>query len=107
MTIITGLIGLGIVIFVHETGHFIAAKISGIEVEAYSLGWGQPFFRYFFRGTEYRLSILPFGGYCKLKGEEPFSNPGEKNSDPEANAGSIFSVSPLKRIFYFCSRPFQ
>ncbi|WP_304239868.1 site-2 protease family protein, partial [Gracilinema caldarium] len=39
-----GLIGLGIVVFVHELGHFIAARLSGIDVEAFSIGWGKPIF---------------------------------------------------------------
>ncbi len=105
MSIINGLIGLGIVIFIHETGHFIAAKLSGIEVEAFSLGWGQPFFRYQYRGTEYRLSVLPFGGYCKLKGEQTL--PGDDGEVRSTEEGSLFSVAPWKRIATFAAGPFS
>ena len=42
LKIILGLTGLGIVVFVHELGHFIAARLSGIDVEAFSIGWGKP-----------------------------------------------------------------
>ncbi len=105
MSIINGLIGLGIVIFIHETGHFIAAKLSGIEVEAFSLGWGLPFFRYQYRGTEYRLSVLPFGGYCKLKGEQTL--PGDDGEVRSTEEGSLFSVPPWKRIATFAAGPFS
>ncbi|WP_319561514.1 RIP metalloprotease RseP [Marispirochaeta sp.] len=105
-TIVTGLIGLGIVIFVHETGHFLAAKAMGIEVEAFSLGWGNPLVRFSFRGTEYRISSLPIGGYCKLKGEQNLQ-PGEaaesENTGPEE--GSLFSVAPWRRVLTFLAGP--
>lgn len=105
-TIVTGLIGLGIVIFVHETGHFLAAKAMGIEVEAFSLGWGNPLVRFSFRGTEYRISSLPIGGYCKLKGEQNLQ-PGEI-TESEKNVpeeGSLFSVAPWRRVFTFLAGP--
>ena len=105
-TIIAGLIGLGIVIFVHETGHFLAAKAMGIEVEAFSLGWGNPLVRYTFRGTEYRISSLPIGGYCKLKGEQNLQ-PGADAPQGQGTSedGSLFSVAPWKRIITFLAGP--
>jgi regulator of sigma E protease len=106
-TIIAGLIGLGIVIFIHETGHFLAAKASGIEVEAFSLGWGHPLLRFSRGGTEYRLSALPLGGYCKLKGEQQLQQAVEGGQDHIADEkGSLFSVSPWKRILTYAAGPF-
>ncbi|RKX77317.1 MAG: hypothetical protein DRP87_09510 [Spirochaetes bacterium] len=55
LTIVLGLIGLGIVIFIHEGGHFIAAKLSGISVEIFSLGWGKKLLSFRKGETEYRL----------------------------------------------------
>ena len=105
-TILVGLLGLGIVIFVHETGHFIAAKAAGIEVEAFSLGWGRPLFRYSYGGTEYRLSALPLGGYCKLKGEQALQQAADRNlAAADHEAGSLFSVSPWKRILTYAAGP--
>jgi regulator of sigma E protease len=107
-TIISGLIGLGIVIFVHETGHFLAAKAMGIEVEAFSLGWGNPLVRFSFRGTEYRISSLPIGGYCKLKGEQnlqPGDGPESERNVPEE--GSLFAVAPWRRVITFLAGPFS
>jgi len=58
-------------IFVHEWGHFIAAKLSGVRVEVFSLGFG-PRLAGFKRGdTDYRLSALPFGGYVRMAGDNP------------------------------------
>ena len=69
--IAVAIISLGFLIFIHELGHFLAAKRSGIEVERFSLGFGPKLISYTWRGTEYRLSILPFGGYVKMLGENP------------------------------------
>ena len=69
LDIIIGLIGLGAVIFVHESGHFIVAKLSGITVEAFSIGWGKKLASFTRNGTEYRISMLPIGGYRQIEGE--------------------------------------
>src|ERR1700720_4308677 len=62
---------LGIMIFVHEWGHFIAAKLCGVRVDVFSLGFG-PRLAGFKRGdTDYRLSALPFGGYVRMAGDNP------------------------------------
>ncbi len=103
MKVLLGLIGLGIVVFIHELGHFIAAKLSGIGVDVFSLGWGKRLFSLTYRGTEYRLSLLPIGGYCKLKGEDTLKNHPEEPHKPEP--GSFYAASPLKRIFVALSGP--
>jgi regulator of sigma E protease len=62
---------LGIVIFVHEWGHFIAAKLSGIRVDVFSFGFGPRIFGVKRGDTDYRLSALPFGGYVRMAGDNP------------------------------------
>jgi regulator of sigma E protease len=62
---------LGIMIFVHEWGHFIAAKLSGVRVEVFSLGFGTRLFGVKRGDTDYRLSALPFGGYVRMAGDNP------------------------------------
>jgi regulator of sigma E protease len=99
LRIIFGLIGFGIMVFVHELGHFIAAKRVGIGVETFSLGWGRKIVGFDYKGTNYRISMLPFGGYCKLKGEDPFS-PQEQRPD-----GTFFAASPWKRIVTSAAGP--
>ena len=105
-TILLGIIGLDIVVLVHELGHFFAAKLSGVEVEAFSIGMGKKLLFFSYRGTEYRLSMLPVGGYCKMKGEEQFSRAlKEKDTSIPYEKGSLFSVSPFKRIFTYLAGP--
>jgi regulator of sigma E protease len=99
LTIVFGIIGFGIMVFVHELGHFMAAKRVGIEVETFSLGWGKKIAGFDYKGTNYRISLLPFGGYCKLKGEDPYS-PQEQRAD-----GTFFAASPWKRIITSAAGP--
>ena len=68
VTILLGLLGLGIVVFFHELGHFIAARLVGVGVEEFSLGWGPRLVSRRLGGTAYTLSALPIGGYCRMKG---------------------------------------
>lgn len=68
MTIIALIIVLGVIIFVHELGHFWAAKAVGIHVERFSIGLGPRVWGFTRGGTEYVLSAIPLGGYVKMKG---------------------------------------
>ena len=71
MTYIIALIVLlGILIFIHELGHFAVAKWSGVGVEVFSLGFGPKIFGFRKGETMYQLSLVPLGGYVKMMGEE-------------------------------------
>src|SRR3989304_5548718 len=63
--------GIGLLIFIHELGHFLVAKKIGVRVLAFSLGFGPALFKKKWGETEYRLSLVPLGGYVKLAGEGP------------------------------------
>src|SRR5882672_7786018 len=63
-------LGIGAVIFVHELGHFLAARWCGVRVEVFSLGFGPRVFGWRRNGTSYQLSLVPLGGYVKMAGEE-------------------------------------
>ncbi len=65
------ILGIGLLIFVHELGHFLMAKKIGVRVLAFSLGFGPALFKKQWGETEYRLSLFPLGGYVKLAGEGP------------------------------------
>ncbi len=105
-TILIGLVSLGAIIFIHELGHFIAAKGFGIEVEAFALGWGRKLLSFTRGATEYRINIFPMGGYCRMKGEEEFREALAAKSDSFAGSpGSLFSVSPLKRLITYAAGP--
>ncbi|MBI3567142.1 MAG: RIP metalloprotease RseP [Gemmatimonadetes bacterium] len=68
LAFLSPIIVLGIVVFVHEFGHFVAAKAVGVYAPRFSLGWGRPIFRWRRRGaeTEYVISVLPIGGYVRM-----------------------------------------
>ena len=94
-----GLIGLGIVVFVHELGHFLAARLMGIQVEAFSIGWGNPILKKKIGDVEYRLGLFPLGGYCKMKGDSDYEEAYGKNRQGiAAENGSYFGAHPLRRI---------
>lgn len=61
---------LGILIFLHELGHFFAARASGVTVERFSIGFGPRILKFTRGGIEYALSLIPFGGYVKMAGME-------------------------------------
>ncbi|MCF7859475.1 MAG: RIP metalloprotease RseP [Candidatus Cloacimonetes bacterium] len=77
--IIGAIVALGILVTVHELGHFIAARLLKVEVEKFSIGFGPKLVSFKKNVTEYRISLIPLGGYLKMKGE----NPDEKVEDEE------------------------
>jgi len=72
MTILYFIVGLGLLIFIHELGHFLVAKANGIRVERFSLGFGPRLVKIKWGETEYCISALPLGGYVKMTGQEDF-----------------------------------
>ncbi|MBL7555072.1 MAG: RIP metalloprotease RseP [Bdellovibrionaceae bacterium] len=62
---------LGVLVFVHELGHFLVARWCGVRVEVFSLGFGKKIFQYKKDETTYCISIIPLGGYVKMFGEQP------------------------------------
>ena len=102
-----GLFGLGIVVFIHELGHFLAAMWMGIEVEAFSVGWGNPVLKKKINGVEYRLGMFPIGGYCKMRGDNEFKEAYENNaSGIEPVKGTFYGASPLRRSIVAFAGPF-
>ncbi|MEO0198038.1 MAG: RIP metalloprotease RseP [candidate division WOR-3 bacterium] len=98
MTFILVLIFLGVLITVHELGHFLACRISGIDVEEFSIGFGPRILSIKDnRGTKYSISLIPFGGYVKMQGEE------KSNS---WNPGDFWLQPYYKKIFVVLSGPF-
>lgn len=66
-----GIVGLSFMVFVHELGHFLAAKKMGVRVHTFSIGFGKKLLRWKRGDTEYCLSAIPFGGYVAMAGENP------------------------------------
>ncbi len=77
--IVLVIIGIGLLIFIHELGHFLVAKKIGVRVYAFSLGFGPAIISRQIGETDYRISLIPLGGYVKLAGEQrEESNTGEE-----------------------------
>lgn len=78
-TIILFLLILGVIVFVHELGHFMMAKLYGVKVEEFALGFPPRIFSFKKGETEYSLNAVPLGGYCKIVGED-----GEDKDNPRS-----------------------
>jgi regulator of sigma E protease len=97
-TILLGLISIGILIFVHELGHFLAARAVGIRVEVFSIGWGKGLLSFKWKETKIQIGWIPFGGYCKMAGDSPRDN-------RTGEAGEYYSSPPQRRIMVALSGP--
>ncbi len=80
MSIIIFILVLGLLIFVHELGHFLVAKKSGIRVDEFAIGFPPRLFSFVKGGTRYALNLIPFGGYVKIYGESPEDGADDKNA---------------------------
>ncbi|WQX43037.1 RIP metalloprotease RseP [Helicobacter pylori] len=100
MMFIVAVLMLAFLIFVHELGHFTIARICGVKVEVFSIGFGKKlcFFKLF--GTQFALSLIPLGGYVKLKGMDK-----EENGTNETHQAddSYAQKSPFQKLWIlFC-----
>nr|WP_295901049.1 RIP metalloprotease RseP [uncultured Bdellovibrio sp.] len=104
--IIPFVILLGILIFVHELGHFLVARWCGVRVEVFSLGFGKKLLKYKKGDTVYALSMIPLGGYVKMFGEQPGDHIAEedkKYSFTHKNVWQRIAVvlaGPLMNFFF-------
>ena len=103
LNIIIGIIGLGLVVFFHESGHFMAAKLCGVKVLTFSIGWGKKLFSFKKGDTEYCISLLPMGGYCKMKGEEILDD----DTVYEDNHDSLSTAPAWKKAIIYFAGPFM
>lgn len=95
MYIIAAIITFGILIIIHELGHFTLAKLNGIKVEEFAIGMGPQIFKINGKETTYSIRILPIGGYVKMLGDE-----GE-SIDPRA----FNNKSPLRKLSVIAAGP--
>jgi regulator of sigma E protease len=91
---------LGIMVLVHEAGHFLVAKFFGVRVETFSIGFGTRLFGFRRGDTDYRLSLLPLGGYVKMAGEY--------GTDPaDAAPGDLTAKPRWQRVLIALAGPFS
>jgi len=92
LRVLSFLLVVGIIVLVHEFGHFMAARLMGIRVEAFSLGIGRRLFGWKWRETDFRISLIPLGGFVRLGGEEEY--------DPlNARPDDFYSKNRAQRFF--------
>ena len=95
-TVVSFVVVLGVLIFIHELGHFVVAKWSGVGVDRFSLGFGPVLFSIRRGETEYCVSAIPLGGYVKMMGEEsPMEGGGTAVVDP----AKAFAEKPVWQRF--------
>lgn len=108
--IIMVLLGLGIIIFLHELGHFIVARRLGIRIEIFSIGFGPPLWKIKRGGTEYRIALIPLGGFVKPAGEfmsspDTKGMPDEMSSKPPLTRAKVLVAGALMNFIFafpFC-----
>jgi regulator of sigma E protease len=97
------IIPLGFLIFIHELGHFYAAKRCGIKVNTFSLGFGPKLIGVQRGETEYKISLLPFGGYVQMEGENPSEQTGAPGEFASASIGSralVVAAGPVVNLLF-------
>jgi len=99
--LITFILVLSVLVFVHELGHFAVARYLGVKVYTFSIGFGKKIWSKEWKGTEWVFAWIPLGGYVKMKGQEDL-NPALANNDED----SYQRLSPLQRIYILLAGPF-
>ena len=98
--ILIAILSLSALVFFHELGHFLAAKFFGVKVERFSIGFGKPFYKKYWAGTEWVFAPILLGGYVKMKGQDDL-DPLKRSSDPD----SYNSKKPWQRIIILLAGP--
>jgi len=101
MSILISILVLSGLIFFHELGHYSAARLMGVYVEVFSIGFGKKLFSFSAFGTQWSISAIPLGGYVKMKGQD--------DSDPtnlSLDSDSYNTKTPIQRIFILLAGPF-
>ena len=102
-TIFAFLIVFGVLVFVHEFGHFFMAKLVGIRVEVFSFGYGKRLFGFKRGDTDYRISLVPMGGFVKFAGEEGAME--GLNSTSEPKPGDYLAAKRWQRFLVILMGP--
>lgn len=109
LTIVALLIVLGVVVFVHEAGHFLAARWAGVRVDAFSIGFGPAILKWHDKhNTVWKLCCLPLGGYVSIYGQEDMFNRKKYKALPKAKkVGHYLSVPAWKQFIIIAAGVFM
>ncbi len=89
LNILEFVLAFGVLVFIHEFGHYITAKLSGIEVEEFGFGYPPRIIKMFrWKGTDFSINWIPFGGFCRMKGENA----------ADMSPGSFAAAKPWRRL---------
>lgn len=91
--ILLAILGLGILVFIHELGHYFMARRVKMKVEVFSIGFGKPIYSWVRHGVVWQIGMLPFGGYVKIAGMHK-----EKGKEPHEIPNGFFGKKPIDRI---------
>jgi regulator of sigma E protease len=101
LSLLLMLIALGVMITIHELGHFLVARAFGVGIEKFSIGFGAPIAQFERGGVQYRIAWIPLGGYVKMKGQEP------DDTDDETDESEMFNRKPWwQRVLIVFAGPF-
>lgn len=91
-------LALGILVFIHELGHYFVAKWVGMTVETFGIGFGKPILKWRWNNVDWQLGWLPFGGFVKIKGMEFGKKEKETYKEPHEIPDGFFAKAPWRRI---------
>jgi len=103
LTIIAFILILGLLVLVHEFGHFIAAKKNGVYVEEFGFGYPPRLFGFKFRNTLYSINLIPLGGFVKLYGEEAGELGAEKTTKKIPSNQAFTNKKPWQKLIILCA----
>lgn len=102
----TFILVLSILVFVHEWGHYIVARLCGVKVEAFSIGFGKELFGYNDRnGTRWKVALIPLGGYVKLYGDVDPASAHHDDTVKDSESGAVRPMSEAERSVAFFAKP--
>ena len=93
LSILLAILGLGVLVFIHELGHYFIARRTGMRVEAFAIGFGKPILTWEWQGVKWHICMLPFGGYVKIAGMQK-----EGNLEPADIPDGFYGKKPWQRI---------
>jgi regulator of sigma E protease len=100
MSFLVSLLVLSALIFFHELGHYIAARMMGVKVDVFSIGFGKKLYSFYRWNTQWSISAIPLGGYVKMKGQDD-TDPTKKSYDKD----SYNVKTPTQKIFILFAGP--
>jgi regulator of sigma E protease len=95
LSVLYFLLLVGVLVVIHELGHFVAAKLLDVKVLRFSIGYGRPLFRVTLRETEYQICAFPIGGYVRILGVEGETEPTKPKPGMRSDVGRSFGSRPL------------